>query len=415
VASFSIEGVLFQKSFSMCGFEIAQGYDSILRTARAAFGDTDVGAVNIIADSPGGDAAGMIECARELRRMADESGLPLFVYVDELAASAMYGLAVAADEIIVPESAEVGSIGTIWTAMNSEAALAAEGHRAIVAASPPGKAIGHPLLPVQDSGRERMQRTVEAFTGLFAEHVASRRASLTVSSIMALDAGVFMGAEAVSKGLADKVSSRRDAIAMARSRIKRKAYSMGDTNSKAEAMLSSLLRVVGLDAAASPEQVEAACKQTSALARVGAKAAELAPAVPPEELDGIVAVWHRQATKELPAAHAELRIRHLQLGVSTGRLTPAQAYADGGTPAEREYPATPEPSALYGAMSLAAMKEHIKLSAPLPETMRKEPRRRAAMASIDDKTAQQAGFKNAAEYKAHLDQYGSPAAEGDDQ
>ena len=85
-------------------------------------------------DSPGGVAAGMVDTGRALRAMADRSGKPFVAHAGPMACSAAYGLACAADRILVTEDGTVGSVGVIAvvtdrTAQNAQEGLAPQGDR----------------------------------------------------------------------------------------------------------------------------------------------------------------------------------------------------------------------------------------------------------------------------------------------
>jgi ClpP class serine protease len=96
VATLTIEGPLYQRAVSMCGFALADGYDAIEARASAAFADSKAGAVLMAIDSPGGDAAGVMELADRLASMSADSGKALIAYASESAASAAYWLASSA-------------------------------------------------------------------------------------------------------------------------------------------------------------------------------------------------------------------------------------------------------------------------------------------------------------------------------
>ena len=173
VATLTISGPLYQREVTMCGYAVADGYDAIATRARAAFNDPAAGAVMMEIDSPGGDAAGVLELADLLETMSAESGKPLVTYAAESAASAAYWLGSAASSIVVPRAGELGSIGAIVMAMNESSAMEAMGLRAIVAAYPKGKSAGWDVALTPPDGAsaakgiERMQARAEHLARLF--------------------------------------------------------------------------------------------------------------------------------------------------------------------------------------------------------------------------------------------------------
>lgn len=365
VAVMGIDGVLFQRAFSMCGFELAAGYDTILQRAAAAFADMTVEAVLLRIDSPGGDVAGMLEAATLLRALADDSGVPLIAYADEMAASAAYALAAAADKIYVPRSGLVGSIGVISTAVNVSGALEASGQRAIVAASPKGKALNHPLLPPQDAGVARMQARVEAAAQLFAEHVAGRR-GLTIDQIMALDAGVFMGAAAVEKGLADGVASFSGAYGEASMRRKKRGNIMGvESDRRAGAAMLALLALGGMKLEAGvkeapPEELEKAATETKRLAEIGRELEAKTGQKGAAALE-LVSTW-QEGHARVAGLEQRVKVERLR-GRDADKYPPAEKFA-------LDSSGVPSPAAgvheRFDSMSLAAFEA--RLDAALPHT-----------------------------------------------
>lgn len=365
VALLSVKGVLLQEAWDFCGQEIATGYDRIGARAAQAFEDDAVGAVLLDVHSPGGMAVGNIELARELRAAAEASGKPLIAFAGGQAASAAYAISAAADEILTIQSGFLGCIGTICTAVNTSEALSREGLRAIVAASPPGKAAEHPMLSPQNEGQARMQREVEALSALFAGHVAERR-RMSVAQVMALDAESFIGAEAVDKGLADKVMSRGAAIAHAQSKIKKRAYSMpGNGNEQQYGQAgASLLRAVGLDPSAnlSTADIEAACKRAADSADIAAKLEQMTGAKGSASIE-VVKVW-QGSHASVSALVTRVKTEALR-GRFANRVPPAEKWALSAAN-------VPDPSAglheRFAEMSLDVFDARMEASVAHPST-----------------------------------------------
>ena len=71
-------------------------------------------AVALIINSPGGSPVQSSLIAARVRRLAEEKGIKVYAFVEDVAASGGYWLACAADEIWVDASSIVGSIGVIY-------------------------------------------------------------------------------------------------------------------------------------------------------------------------------------------------------------------------------------------------------------------------------------------------------------
>ena len=77
---------------------------------QTALDTPEIKAVVLDIDSPGGEVAGINEFAEMIRA----SKKPVIAYVGDRAASAALWIASAADEIVVNETAEMGSLGVVF-------------------------------------------------------------------------------------------------------------------------------------------------------------------------------------------------------------------------------------------------------------------------------------------------------------
>lgn len=155
-------------------------------------------------DTPGGEAYACFETAQGLRKMADDAGVKILAYVDGMAASAGYGLACIADEIIVNPMAEVGSIGVVVGLTNySEAEKKYGVERTYVYA-------GSSKVPFDAEGKfteaflNDIQAKVDTLYGEFVNHVAEAR-KLSAETVKNTEAKVFTAEKAIELGLADSV------------------------------------------------------------------------------------------------------------------------------------------------------------------------------------------------------------------
>lgn len=212
VAHVRVEGALAQKAWS-CWMFGGDGYDAIESRVRAALDDPRSRALVIEYDSPGGEVAGCGVCADAIRSAADASGKPVVSYVGELAASAAYWLASASDKIVTPASGMLGSIGVIATRL--EEAPDAQGRKLHIIKSGARKADGHPLTAMGKEELAATQAKIDALADVFAGAVAERR-GMTLAQVRGLEADVFIGADAVARGLADRVGNLSSAVAYAR-------------------------------------------------------------------------------------------------------------------------------------------------------------------------------------------------------
>ncbi len=194
-----IEGPIAQRGW-MC----IDGYDSIARNIEAALADSRVGSVLLRINSPGGTAAGAFEWTRRMRDAIVASKKRCVAYADEMALSGAYAVACAADEIIVPETGCVGSVGVIASMVSRAKKNTLDGYDVRVIQAGDEKADGHPDLPIDPAAVKREQQAVDAFAAVFHRWVGERR-GMTVDTVAGLEAGIKMGPDAVASRLADRV------------------------------------------------------------------------------------------------------------------------------------------------------------------------------------------------------------------
>jgi ClpP class serine protease len=163
-------------------------------------------AVLLSVDSPGGLVSGCFDTAREIRKICDEAGVPLYAYVDGQATSAAYALVCVASKIFVPETGIVGSIGVIDTLVDVTANDVANGISYKLVVSGARKADGNPHTPITAEALAATQKRVNGLAEVFFLHVAESRGT-TVQAVQALEAGMFHGIEALSMGLADQIGT----------------------------------------------------------------------------------------------------------------------------------------------------------------------------------------------------------------
>ncbi len=190
------------------------GYDTVEERVREALAQSDVRAVVLALDSPGGMAAGMLDGARALRRAIEAAGKPCVAWAGTMACSAAYGLAAACDAIVVTEDGEVGSVGVLARVVDRTAQNEKQGLTVRVVRSGTLKADPHPDIALTDASVARVRARVMELAVMFGGYVAGRRPQC--GDVLAHQGAAFMGATAVEKGFADAVGTLADAIAHAR-------------------------------------------------------------------------------------------------------------------------------------------------------------------------------------------------------
>lgn len=187
-------------------------YEGIAAQLREAEADADVRAILLDIDSPGGEATGMFAAAKLVS--AVNKTKPVVAFVNDVAASAAYGIASAASEIIVSPTSMVGSIGVVLTHLDRSGELEDRGVKPTLIHAGAHKVDGHPFGPLSDAVRADLQAEVmkiyDQFVGLVAEGRAGR---VSAEAIRATEARTYLGADAIAQGLADRMASLEEVIA----------------------------------------------------------------------------------------------------------------------------------------------------------------------------------------------------------
>lgn len=239
VAVICVDGPLLHKP-DPSGWMCWENYEALACRFVTAIASPDVGAVLLKFDSPGGDVAGLFETVRLMQAAKAKAGKPVYAYIDEDCYSAAYALAMVADEIYVPPSGNVGSIGVITVMGEMTEADKKAGVRVEVITSGAQKADGHPHAELTDDAIARTQTRVDALAQMFFALVSEARA-IPIATIEAMQAGVRTGVEAVTSGLADGVLSLSDLLTTAAAMVVSAEIATGQSVDKETPPMAGLL------------------------------------------------------------------------------------------------------------------------------------------------------------------------------
>jgi protease-4 len=197
---------------------------ALIRKARE---DDEVKALVLRVDSPGGSAFGAELIRRELE-LTRAAGKPVVVSMGDLAASGGYWIATAADEVVADAATITGSIGVFTLLPTAEQALDKLGvHTAGVTTTWLGGAYD-PRRAIDPRFTTLLQSSVDHLYADFIAKVATAR-KRTPQQIDAVAQGrVWTGAQALERGLVDRLGSYGDALAAAAQRGKLAGADGGD-------------------------------------------------------------------------------------------------------------------------------------------------------------------------------------------
>ncbi|MFO1184301.1 MAG: S49 family peptidase [Bauldia sp.] len=210
---------------------------------RRAFAVKGAPAVALIVNSPGGSAVQSHMIARRIRALADEKEKRVLVFVEDVAASGGYMIAVAGDEIFVDPSSILGSIGVVAASFGFQALIEKIGVERRLHTAGTKKAMLDPFLPERPEEVAHLEALQKEIHAKFIALVRERRGKALREDEPDLFSGSFWtGEKAIALGLADAVGDIRSVL---RSRYGEKV--------RLKPMLAerrTLLRRLGIDALA---------------------------------------------------------------------------------------------------------------------------------------------------------------------
>lgn len=218
VATVKLQGVLAPMTgFLAMLFDIPDPLQTFRAAMREAMADSDVGAVVIDIDSPGGVVDGIPEAAAELYSMRGTK--PIIASANSMAASAAYWLAAQADEVVMTPSGAVGSIGVYATHRELSGAMEMMGVKNTLISAGKFKTEANPYEPLSDSAREHIQEDVDYFYEAFTAAVAQGRGVSQSDVKNGYGEGRVLNAKAAkAANLVDRVETLNETIARLSSR-----------------------------------------------------------------------------------------------------------------------------------------------------------------------------------------------------
>ena len=169
-----------------------------------------VRAIALQVNSPGGSPVQSELIAKRLRAVARESDLPLFAFVEDIAASGGYWLACAADEIYAERSSLIGSIGVVSSGFGFTEAIERHGIERRVHAQGRHKAMLDPFRPENAADVARLEGLQKEIHQAFKDHVRDRRGKrLKGEDDRLFEGDVWTGEGALALGLIDGIGDMR--------------------------------------------------------------------------------------------------------------------------------------------------------------------------------------------------------------
>jgi len=175
-----------------------------------AFDVFDLKAVALMINSPGGSPAQSQLIGDHIRRLADEKEVPVYAFIEDVAASGGYWLACAADEIYGVSSSIAGSIGVISAGFGFKDLIEKHGVERRVHTSGKDKSFLDPFVEEKPADVKRLKALQSDMHEIFKDWVRERRGDRLVGADKDMFEGQFWTADkATELGIIDGIAEVR--------------------------------------------------------------------------------------------------------------------------------------------------------------------------------------------------------------
>ena len=220
-------------------------YASIEPLIKDAFEPDHLAAVALVINSPGGSPVQSHLIQQAIRRAADKKNTPVLAFVEGVAASGGYLIALGADEIYADASSIIGSIGVISTGFGFTEAIARLGVERRVHTSVENKSQLDPFMPENPEDVARLETILNALHVEFAGLVRARRAGKLLEDENHFTGEFWTAREAERRGLIDGIAHLGEFM--------QRRFGENVIIRKVSARQSMLKRFLGSKASAAPQ------------------------------------------------------------------------------------------------------------------------------------------------------------------
>lgn len=174
-----------------------------------AFSFKKAPAVAIAINSPGGSPVQSRLIFRRIRDLAEEKNKKVYVFVEDLAASGGYMIAVAGDEIIADPSSIVGSIGVVSASFGFQEMIKKIGVERRLYTAGKNKALLDPFSPEKKEDVARLKALQLDIHETFIDLVKARRGAKLADNDDLFSGMFWSGRQGLELGLVDQLGDMR--------------------------------------------------------------------------------------------------------------------------------------------------------------------------------------------------------------
>ncbi len=190
-------------------FRPALNLAAISPLLEKAFADKDAPAVAFSVNSPGGSPVQARLIYKRIRDLAVEKNKTVFMFLEDVAASGGYMIAVAGDEIIADPSSIVGSIGVISSSFGFTGLMEKIGVERRVHTAGSNKSVLDPFLPEKEKDIEHLKTLQLDIHDVFIGMVKERRGAKLKDNPDLFTGLFWAGQKAKDLGLVDDLGDMR--------------------------------------------------------------------------------------------------------------------------------------------------------------------------------------------------------------
>ena len=193
----------------MSGAIVASGRglsdQSLAPLLEKAFRKGKPAAVALVINSPGGSPVQSSLIGARIRRLAEEKEIPVYAFVEDVAASGGYWLASAADEIWADESSILGSIGVISSNFGLSEFISRHGIERRVHTAGKSKSMMDPFQPEKAADVKRLKELLGDIHESFKAQITARRGAKLAEGKDLFTGDIWVGQKALDVGLIDGI------------------------------------------------------------------------------------------------------------------------------------------------------------------------------------------------------------------
>lgn len=190
--------------------------ESLEKQIERAFSGKKISGVALIINSPGGSPVQSALISERIIELSKKHNVPVFAFVEDVAASGGYWLACAADEIFVMPASIVGSIGVISAGFGFVEVIKKIGVERRVFSKGENKGLLDPFQPQNPDDVKVITDLQEEIHQQFKDWVSKRRGNRLNTEVVKkegiFEAKIFSGSKACEIGLADAIGELKQVM-----------------------------------------------------------------------------------------------------------------------------------------------------------------------------------------------------------